>query len=397
MIVTPCGKGVVNHGRIATVAYQAATGAWLWVAAYLGPVNTDSTATSAVLSPDGRQVFVTGHTVTQHGISTGVTVAYQAATGAKAWTALSPGASFGSAAVSPDGSTVFTVGTNDVGMLTVAYNAASGATRWTQDYTPGAGGGGAAAVAVSPDGSTVFVAGRVPTASVGDLEYATVAYQAATGTMRWAQLQNGVNGSFGDDSGATALAVSPDGATVFATGSLTTADGASYGTVAYNAATGTKLWLTLYQSPAVTTLNDFAASIAVSPDGSAVFVTGAANSRYGTVAYVASTGAQEWVDLYHPGISAARSVAVSPDGSTVFVTGVSAAAHTSSQVATIAYTAATGATVWLRRYPGFRSPTGYGEGHAVAVNPNGSAVYVTGLFQDPLNKPGKYVTLAYSP
>jgi DNA-binding beta-propeller fold protein YncE len=123
-----------------------------------------------------------------------------------------------SVAVSPDGSTVYSTGTDDVGLVTIAYNAASGATDWSQEYTgPQSGGTGASAVAVSPDGSTVYVTGGVM-ASLGDEEYATVAYQAATGTMRWAQVQNGTNGSFGDDSAATALAVSPDGSAVFVTG-----------------------------------------------------------------------------------------------------------------------------------------------------------------------------------
>jgi hypothetical protein len=34
---------------------------------------------------------------------------------------------------------------------------------------------------------------------------------------------------------------------------------------------------------------------------------------------------------------------------------------------------------------------------AIAVSPDGSAVYVTGLFQHPLNQPAEYTTIAYSP
>ena len=184
-------------------------------------------------------------------------------------------------------------------MFTIAYSAATGASVWLQHYTGAQFGGGASAVAVSPDGSTVYVTGGVMVSS-GDEEYATVAYQAATGTMRWAQVQNGTSGSFGDDSAATALAVSPDGSAVFVTGLLTAPAGASYGTVAYGAAAGTKLWFQQYETPSATVLNDFAAALAVSPDGTQVFVTGAANDAYGTVAYAAATGAQQWVRAVPP-------------------------------------------------------------------------------------------------
>lgn len=280
-------------------------------------------------------------------------------------------------------------------MVTTAYNAASGATDWTQEYTGPQSGGGALAVAVNPDGATVFVTGSVQDAQ-GNREYATVAYQAATGATAWAQVHSGANGSLGDDSAARSLAVSPDGATVFVTGTLTTTAGESYGTLAYDASTGTQQWLELYQ--VLSSNESAAAALAVSPDGSAVFVTGTAGGSYGTVAYDAATGAQQWVDLYHPAEGAfGESVVVSSDSATVFVTGYSSKAHQSTHYATFAYAAATGATRWLQLYPGPRYPTGFGEGHAVAVSPDGSAVFVTGLLQNPLNQPSEYATFAYEP
>src|SRR5215469_16513032 len=62
--------------------------------------------------------------------------------------------------------------------------------------------------------------------------------------------------------GATAVAVSPDGNTVFVTGGAT---------VAYDAATGAQLWASRFTGPFQF---DFASSIAVSPAGGTVFVTG---------------------------------------------------------------------------------------------------------------------------
>ena len=398
VFVTGSVTGPHGHSQIGTVAYRAVTGARLWVVRYHGPVNSNSTATSVVVSPNGREVFVTGRTMLRKGGSTGVTLAYRAATGAAVWAAVNPSARSTramSAVVSPDGSMVYSTGTDGVGMVTIAYDAASGVTDWSQEYTGPQSGGGASAVAVSPDGSTVYVTGGVM-ASLADEEYATVAYRAATGTMHWAAVQNGTNGSFGDDSAATALAVSPGGGTVFVTGLLTTTSGASYGTLAYSAATGTKLWLQRYETPSAPVLNDFAAALTVSPGGTQVFVTGAANNAYGTVAYAAATGAQQWVALYHPGCcNGASSVAVSPDGSTVYVTGTAAYPNESSKYATLAYDSATGATRWLRRFPGDR--TGLGEARSVAVSPDGSAVFVTGLAQDPLTEPSFYTTIAYRP
>jgi hypothetical protein len=86
--------------------------------------------------------------------------------------------------------------------------------------------------------------------------------------------------------------------------------------------------------------------IAVSSDGTKVFITGSSASAtggdYETIAYDASTGAKRWAERYNgPSDSRdeATSVAVSPNGSQVFVTGSSPAGTTSDDFATVAYTA----------------------------------------------------------
>ena len=86
--------------------------------------------------------------------------------------------------------------------------------------------------------------------------------------------------------GAGSVAVSPDGTMVYVTGSGYSGGGEDYATVAYRAATGRQQWVSRYNGPAN---NDSACCVAVSPDGTTVFVTGWSEGRtsygYATVAY----------------------------------------------------------------------------------------------------------------
>ncbi len=120
-----------------------------------------------------------------------------------------------------------------------------------------------------------------------------IATAATPGSQLWATRYNGP-ANLDDDGGA--LGVSPDGSKVFVTGSSigsTSAD--DYATVAYDASTGDQLWAKRYNGPA--NRRDFAFALAVGPDGSELFVTGASvgstseyDYDYATVAYDASTG-----------------------------------------------------------------------------------------------------------
>src|SRR5437879_2942431 len=104
---------------------------------------------------------------------------------------------------------------------------------WPALYNrPGNAADPAAAVAVSPDGSTVFVTGQSAGTTSGD-DYATRAYNAATGASVWTARYNGPGNAH---DAATAIAVSPDSAKVFVTGqSAGTTSGDDYATRAYKA------------------------------------------------------------------------------------------------------------------------------------------------------------------
>jgi DNA-binding beta-propeller fold protein YncE len=385
MAAGPAPAGAVAAGG------RVARGAQLWAARF-GADGSDQAPALAV-SPRGGQVFVAG--AGYGGRATGVdyeTVAYSAA-GRRLWASRFSGPGRHeddpyAVMVSQDGRTVFVTGGAsgwgtgyDYG--TVAYAAATGRQLWASHYAgPVDGGGGGAAIAVSPDGHAVFVTG---TSGGGETsEYATVAYNAVTGRQLWASLydstKNGLNA-------AQSVAVSPDGTTVYVTGGGQDPAGYhDYATVAYNATTGKQRWASQYDGPA----HGFGGALAVtvSPSGRTVFVTGDSSSRktgydYATVAYRAATGRQLWASRYHgpgKGFDAATAMAVSPHGTTVYVTGTAGTGY-----ATVAYNAATGKQRWASRYDRGN------QANSVKVSPDGTTVYVTGDGYEPSG----YATVAY--
>jgi len=315
-------------------------------------------------------------------------------------------------AVSPHGSRVFVAGASYGGRATgldyktVAYSGVTGRQVWARLYRgPGHREDLPAAVAVSPGGAAVFVTGYAPGWGT-DYDYATVAYGAATGRQLWTSRYTSQGKH---DDAASAVAVSPDGATVFVTGASggnkprcgrgCPAPGDGYATVACSAATGRQLWASRYNGPAIR-LGSAADSVAVSPDGATVFVTGESDRVHAggdaaTVAYSAATGRQLWVSRYdgpdYPGV--AWSVAVRPAGGTVFVTGTTAGQPLSGDYATVAYRAATGRQLWARHYNGPANDDDLAT--SVAVSPDGTTVFVTG-FSAGRTYDFDYATVAYN-
>jgi WD40 repeat protein len=367
---------------------SAAGGDQLWVSRYDGPVSGQDNASDLVSSPDGSKLFVTGDSVSSAG-SDYATVAYDAVSGAQLWASRYEGGYAPAVAVSPDGSRLFVTGTGvgatygDLEYATVAYDAATGAQLWVSLYDPAPSapdGDGAQALGVSPDGSKVFVTGQ----SLGALnyDYATIAYDAATGTELWVKRYNGPGHGGPDD--AVALGVSPDGSKVFVTGDSTETGNSfpDYLTIAYDATTGSKLWIRRYDGPG--NQADYVRALAVGPDGTTVFVTGDSvgrqgNRDYATIAYEAATGARLWVKRYDgPAHDAdgGQALGLAPDGKTLFVTGGSTGSSSGFDYATVAYDAATGARLWVTRYNG--PANGSDAAHALGVSPDGAKLFVTG-------------------
>jgi hypothetical protein len=238
-----------------------------------------------------------------------------------------------------------------------------------------------AGVAVNLDGSRVFVTGGSTGVGTG-YDWASLAYAAATGGQLWATRYNGPGN--GNDTPQAAPVVSPDGSRFYVTGSVTLGDGTTQTirTTAYNATTGSQLWGVFYLGPAGT--NSSPRALALSPDGSRLFVTGWSHypsptfSKYVTIAYDTSSGSQLWVSEYHgPGTGGeGNALVLSPDGSRVFVTGVNSGVGTHVDFATVAYAAANGNELWVARYNG---PGNYqDEGQTIGISGDGSRVFVAG-------------------
>ena len=312
-----------------------------------------------------------------------LTLAYDAATGARIWKKRythPAGYSHDEAAalgVSPDGSTVFVTGASNDGIwtdyATVAYEASTGHHLWTARYGRSSE-DAARALSVSPDGSSVFVSG-FSVSSGTSLDIETIAYDAATGRERWRTRFDGLTHN---EDQANAMAVSPDGSKVYVTGFTERSKRLrNFVTLAYSAKTGTRRWVRRYQGPGDS--NNNAKAIVMSPDGSRIYVAGyrsGDNRDVETIAY-SSTGGRLWRRSYNGpvgGSDQATAIGASPDGTQVYVTGLRNDVPYDRDYATLAYRASSGESLWEAFYD-----QDVDGASALGVNPDGSSVYVSGM------------------
>ncbi len=163
---------------------------------------------------------------------------------------------------------------------TIAYRAPTGAQLWVKRYNgPASDTDKAAAIAISPTGKMLFVTGY-STETDTNFDYATIGYNSATGKQLWIKRCNG-SGNGADY--AYSIAVSPSGGTVYVTGSTSATSNERYGTIAYSATSGARLWLQIYNNSSIGP--DAATAVTVDPTSGAVFVTGSSYGYYGTIAY----------------------------------------------------------------------------------------------------------------
>lgn len=336
-----------------------------------------------------------------------------------------------SAAASPDGSAVYITGgayngypvggATDSQLLTAAFRTSDGGLLWSAhwDGRPDGTDNGKA-IAVSPDGSQVYVSG-VTTAAAGDLDYVTAAYAAGDGRALWSAVYAGPKAAGSD--AVFGLAVNPVRDLLYVTGwsDGTVEYDADYATVAYalghtadgegdsagkgackppkgkgagqdkdkgcapppvaGPAAGEQVWVARYDGIGQHK-SDRANAVAVSPDGSQVYVTGDSYSGpggaaygYATVAYDAGTGAQLWDARFNGGRGGFNSAnQIVATASRVVVGGQASApdATNGNDAALVGYDASTGRQLWSSSIAVVRSDDFLRD---LVVAPDGQTAY----------------------
>jgi len=344
---------------LSTIAIDAASGDIAWTRTFHGPNGTSPAASAITVSPDGGSVYVTGP-LTSNGTAQENTIAYRASDGTTLWSTLWDGVPPGdlSARIVASGARVFVSATSvrapTRNYATLAYDGATGSHLWTRLYDGADDWDSTAGIALGPHGASVFVTGQ--SWDGGDADYVTIGYGAADGARLWKSRYTGQrNGS----DNPTAITTSPDRTQVYVTGSVRSVDGVGwpdYATVAIDAATGTRLWATRYSGPA----EQYDVPIAIAASDGNVFVTGtSASSRQ----YPCDDGS----------------------GGMCF----------DRDVLTVEYRAGTGVQSWVRRYNGSGDRDDWGA--AIAVGPEGRRVYVAGeqVTAAPRATFPRWVTIAY--
>jgi outer membrane protein assembly factor BamB len=217
------------------VAYDVSTGEEAWKTVFNGPKPGWHSPTDLVASEDA--VFLAA---TIHDTATDTreysAAAFDLDTGQKLWSSMHVIGQGGwsapsSIGVTPDGARVFVTGVGDSGeanaagrdYMTVAYDASTGSELWSDRFDGAAGGRDqASSLVVSPDGGSVIVTGRSDTGpseiapSGPASDYATIAYDTATGNRQWMARYNATPSQIDI---AYDLALSPSGDAVYVTGS----------------------------------------------------------------------------------------------------------------------------------------------------------------------------------
>jgi hypothetical protein len=368
-----------------TLAYDAATGERQWLKREDGAGGVDGIEAMAI-SPDGSTVFVTGPSAMDtngSGVSAaiydGVTIAYDSATGQERWRATyaaRPGGSDypASMALAPDGSTVL-VGMSSAGssagsdLVAVAYNAATGTQRWAARASGADPSGGDLAMAIATDGVRAYLAGASPEPANG-YDSLIVAFDLATGAERW---RSGYAGAArGTDS---ALDVLAHGGAVYAAGFETLADGYADALVwSLDAATGAVRWTRREDAGGQ---DDVAAQLVASPDGTKLFTSGNSSTPeteqdFLTQSFDAATGEVRWTRSFDLGFEYHFELAAAGDA--VFSTGLTG--ENTGDFATVAYDLDTGAQRWVAAFDG--TAHAQDETMGLVAAPDGSAAYVTG-------------------
>ena len=294
--------------------------------------------------PTGIEYFVSGLSAKGGHGQTGTALAYSAADGSVAWQAAEPSGGGDITA----GSDLVYVG----GASVAAFDAGTGVKAWEAADVQGS------KLALDASEEQVFVLSSLSPTRNPRL----VALDAGTGTVRWVRHLGYRGLRPGWD-----LAVAPSGAVVYVTGSTNVGVASGLTTSAYDAADGTRLWITV-DRPSSDVDYGSGWGIAVSPDGRRVFAAGWTSQGFTAAGYSARSGKLLWIDRLHR-YAFPMFVVASEEG--VFAVGVKDYDGLFGLV-TVGFDAATGERLWSKVINRCRAPA------PPAVGFDGGSVLVGG-------------------
>ncbi|MFC1561843.1 choice-of-anchor D domain-containing protein [candidate division KSB1 bacterium] len=281
--------------------------------------------------------------------------------------------------VSPDGANVYATAYDDDAVAVFSRNPATGVLTYVEMQKDGVGVvdglDGAIGIAMSPDGANVYATG------VTDDAVAVFSRNPATGALTYVEMQKDGVGVVDGLDGALGVTVSPDGAFVYVTGS---ADNA-VAVFSRDPSTGALTYVEM-QKDGVGVVDGLAGSfnVTVSPDGAFVYATGYTDDAVAVFSRNPATGALTYVEMQQDGVGVvdgldeAYGVTVSPDGAFVYVTG-----YLDNAVAVFSRNPATGALTYVEmQKDGVGGVDGLAGAVSVKVSPDGAFVYATGYLDD---------------
>ncbi len=282
-------------------------------------------------------------------------------------------------AVSPNGANVYVTGHADGAVATFSRDPGTGALTFVEQDKDGVSGvdglAGAWSVAVSPGGESVYVAADA------DNAVTTFSRDSGTGALTFVeQHKDGVSGVDGLAI-ATGVAVAPGGASVY----VASCGDNAVAAFSRDAATGA-LTFVEQQKEGVNGVDGLACArgVAVDPSGANVYVAAESDDDVASFSRNAGTGALTFIDQDSDGVGGvegldgARDVTVSPDCATVYV-----ASAVDDSVVTLGRDPNTGALTFFDQVKdGVGGVDGIDQTVGVAVSPNNANVYAIGEFDD---------------
>ncbi len=285
-------------------------------------------------------------------------------------------------AVSPDDAHVYAVSTTQNAVTAFSRDKTSGRLAFIEAERDGRGGVDglefARVVVVSPDGKNVYVAGQRAGAVV------VFKRDTFSGALEYVQtVRDGTDGVDGLK-GVVSLAFGPEGRQLYAAGM---SDGAV--TLLRRNADGTLTFIEALKDdpkdPKFGILGT--AGVAVSPDGKNVYVTGQIDDSLAVFARNASSGRLRFVSVYAQGMDdadglyGALAVTVNPKGTRLFTTGLY-----DGTVSAFARDPKTGALTFLERHKNMEGPTTcLAMARGLALSPDAHYLYVAGASSSAVN------------